>query len=60
VELVLEAKTVKPPLRCTAKYFHLDSEESLPLNTNIFKHSFQAQAACLTFAEVFPKEAIEI
>ena len=46
VELPLAAKTIKPPLRCTAKYFHLDSEESLPLNTNIFKNCFQAEATC--------------
>ena len=36
VVLPLAAKTIKPPLPCTAKYFHLDSEESLPLNTNTF------------------------
>ena len=39
VELALAARTIKPPLRCTAKYFHLDSEESLPLNINIFKNA---------------------
>ncbi len=46
VELPLAAKTIKPPLPCTAKYFHLDSEESLPLNTNTFKNCFQAEATC--------------
>ena len=46
VELALAARTIKPPLRCTAKYFHLDSEESLPLNINIFKNCFQAEATC--------------
>src|SRR6266478_9391871 len=46
VELALAARTIKPRLRCTAKYFHLDSEESLPLNINIFKTCFQAEATC--------------
>src|SRR6266436_5914959 len=46
VELALAARTIKPRLRCTAKYFHLDSEESLPLNINIFKNCFQAEATC--------------
>src|SRR5882672_1019324 len=46
VELALAARTIKPPLRCTAKYFHLDSEESLPLNINILKNCLQAEATC--------------
>jgi hypothetical protein len=31
VEAALEPKTVRPALRRTAKYFHLDAEESMPL-----------------------------
>jgi hypothetical protein len=37
MELALAAITIKPPLRSTINYCHLDMHQSLPLNANIFK-----------------------
>src|ERR1700737_2110285 len=41
IALLLAASSIQPALRPAAKYFHLVTQESLPLNTHICKKSFK-------------------